>query len=88
MTPDEYRTDNISLVAYLKLRDIQPLRVEWMSRGKGCFWYFEDQPTLHDIISEFYGDDACVSPIEYSRMHARVKEEMFEIKRQSQVSNT
>lgn len=82
---DEYRTDNISLVAYLKMCDFEPVRIEWVSRGKGCFWYFENRPEIGDTIKEFYDDEeSCVSPIAFSRMHARVKEEMFEAKRKQQ----
>lgn len=75
-----WKTDNMSLAAYLKL-NVPLVKTEWNNSGdrRSCYWFFEDTEFLADLVTEFMGGEASVDPREYNSTIAGMKKEMFSL---------
>jgi len=70
-----FRTEEMSMVTYLKLCGHQVQKVEW--DGGSCYWTFDRSDLLESAVDEFISGEARVEPREYNRQYAKVKDQMF-----------
>lgn len=61
--PEEWKTANLALAAFLSFQKIDPLRMDW--EDGTCFWYFKDGEELQALVAAFTGGQ------ERSRVEAR-----------------
>lgn len=81
---DGWKTNDMTLVAYMRLNGKEPTRVEWHNSdgiGGSSFWFFIFDEKLENLMDDFYGGEARVEPREYNRAFAVVKTEMHGAKR-------
>jgi len=64
MSHDDYRTSDLALAAYLKVREHSIKAIERDGNGKGTF-VFEDTPQRPRHTLEFYDRRATVEPMAY-----------------------
>jgi len=75
MNAREYITEDMTLVAVLKLRGMEPDRME-KSNG-GCKWIYACTPSLEDVVDEYQAEEAYIEPREFSRKLGLVRTEMY-----------
>lgn len=75
---DFFRTDNMGMVTFLKMKGHTVQTVEW--RGPTCFWNFRVTDSLLDLTEDFLSGEAVVEPQEYSRRYRETKKEFYESK--------
>lgn len=62
---DEFRSDDIPLIAYLRNRGHEPIGMR--AQGKSFFiWAFADSDDLRDDVDTYLSEDALVEPRQYS----------------------
>lgn len=79
LDPEEFhRTNDMSLVAWLKIRghDVQVVRWE----RDTCYWFFRNVDRLYEDIDIFHDKAATVEPTQYNRMYQQTKREFYDTK--------
>lgn len=77
----EFKTRDMSLVAYLAVRGRSDYRLERDGGTAGrpkAIWIFPDIGDLIGIVDEFYDDDARVEPREFNKSIRRVRDELYD----------
>jgi hypothetical protein len=73
-----WRTDNLSLAAFLSIElEVDP-EIQW--EGSYCFFVFENDEELHDVVAEYVSGRCRVEPQSFSMAHGKLKRTMFENK--------
>lgn len=70
---DDFVTNDMGLVAYLKLEGYDAQRIEY--DGEVCRWRYIIMADLLDAVEAFTSEAAVVNPREYNRAYAQVKKE-------------
>lgn len=79
-TPDDFKTDDMCMVAALRYEGHTPQRVEWDGGKDGkCFWYFLNLEPLRDVVSKFLSRDLMVEPREFNHVFGETKKEFYKI---------
>ena len=73
---EQFRTNDMAMVAYLKMKGHSVQRMEW--NGKTCWWFFPAISTLLDQVDEFLGDTALVNPRQYNKCLSDTKREFYD----------
>jgi len=82
MSNDEHRTQDMSLVAYLKGMEIPYDRMEL--NGDQVTWVFEKTERFSDELDAFVTGEAVVDPKQYTRDVARIRERLFQFREREQ----
>jgi hypothetical protein len=69
---DEVRTNDVALVAYLKLKGHTAMTVAW--KDGICNWTFNGMAV--DDATDFLTDNALVNPRDYTKYFGQAKREM------------
>lgn len=72
---DNLRTDDLALVAYLKMKGHTPTIVRWDGDATVCRWEF-DKTAVSDA-TDFLEDRALVNPRDFTKSFAVTKREMY-----------
>lgn len=75
---DLFKTDLMSLVAYLRYAGFTPMDCYYDLESDRCTWMFSPSGRLREAISAFRADEVRVRPREYSRAFAQVKRDMYD----------
>lgn len=83
MTPstDFYRTNDMALATFLKLRQHAVQGMEW--EAGTCFWIFRATESCLSDVNDFTSDKALVNPREYNRVFTQTKKEFYNSQRES-----
>lgn len=73
-----FKTANLPLAAYLSFT-VAPLRREWDQST--CYWLFNENQQLHQLVTEFSGGKALVDARAYSYRLTQMRKEVLEEKR-------
>lgn len=74
---NEFRTNDMALVTYLKQCSQHARTVGWAQETQSAFWVFDESPELLDLVQDFHLGKALVEPREYNRIFALTKREMY-----------
>lgn len=75
VVPQEFVTEDMTLVTVLKLRGIEPCTHRRSSGG--CQWVFDSTDAVDDVVQEYASGEAYVEPMEFSRKLGLVRTEMY-----------
>lgn len=77
MPNDTFKTEDITLVAYLKVKGFECQSKE--RKNGGCCWIFTDRlDSMEDILDEYEAYEAAVEPRDFNRKLALVRRDMYE----------
>lgn len=68
-----FKTDEMSLVTYLRLNHHDPLEIIW--EFNTCWWIFEKSEDLSRLATLFISNEALSNPKEFSRMFKLTRQE-------------
>ena len=71
-----WRTDNLSLAAFLSIELETDPEIQW--EGPYCFFVYEDDERLHNLVADYVSNRASVEPQNYSMVHGKLKRTMFD----------
>jgi hypothetical protein len=77
MVTETWRTDNVSLAAFLAL-SFDVLRVEWVNRS--VYWVFEESDELISEIDDYHNNLALADPKAMNDMVAEFKRQIFRLR--------
>ena len=73
--PDPFRTDDLSIAAFLSLSlGVDPV-LEW--EMSSCYFVFEPGEDLNQLVYEYVSGAAMVEPCAYNLEHGKIKKAMF-----------
>ena len=79
-TPDDFRTDDMCMVAALKYEGHTAQRVEWEGGRDGkCYWHFMNIPALRETVSSFLSKQLTVEPREFNHIFGETKKEFYKL---------
>lgn len=70
---ETFKTANMALAAFLVFTKT-PLRME--RTGGTCFWFFEEDTKLQELVTQFSGGQALVDPRAYSYKLTQMRKEI------------
>lgn len=73
---DDFKTDDMALVTYLRMHGHQPVEVVFV--GNFCTWRFEDRGHLPELVREFQSNEAVARVKEYSKHFKTTRSEFYE----------
>lgn len=75
----EWRTDDISLAAFLKCEDhtVRRVELEYVDNTSFGYFVFVDCVRLRNSITEFLGGEALVEPRTFSRTFGQLKSSIY-----------
>jgi hypothetical protein len=76
MTAEFTSTEDMTLVTVLKIRGIEPEKLE--RHNGGCKWVFRCTDAVQDAIDEYGQEEAYVEPREFARKMGLVRSEMYQ----------
>lgn len=71
-----FRSDDMSLVTYLKLQGHTAQQVAWVNET--CYWWFLMTDALVGDVQSFGARDGRVEPREFSRAFATTRKDFFD----------
>lgn len=74
MASENYRTDDMGLVAYLRCEGFMPCGGDW--NGRDRYWEFEVTDSLLEAANKFTTRGALVEPRRYNQEFAAVKRDL------------
>lgn len=75
---DFFRTNDMAMSTYLKVRGHVAQTVEWQSGT--CYWHFRISDLLLDEVDRFLAGEALIEPKEYNRVFTQTKREFYDSK--------
>ena len=72
---EDWRTDDMSLAAFLSLTLEQDPEIEW--EMESCYFVFDKCDQLIDAVAGFLSDTVKVSPRQYNLEMAKMKKAIF-----------
>ena len=71
-----YRTSDMALVTYLKIKGCVTQRPQWVAGT--CHWSFDNTSALKELVELFMAKAALVEPTEYNRVFGETKREFYD----------
>lgn len=72
----KYRTSDMALVTYLKIKGCHTMVPEWAAGT--CYWTFLASAELRRFVDLFTAKSALVEPTEYNRVFGETKREFYD----------
>ena len=80
MAEDQYRTDDMCLVAVLCYEGHTAQRVVWEGGRDGkCYWHFDRIGNVVEIIESYFARAIRVEPREFNHTFGEVKKEFYRL---------
>jgi hypothetical protein len=78
--PQDFKTDDMCLVAALKYDGHTPQRIEWEGGSHGkCFWYFMNVSPLREVVSSYLSRCLNVEPRQFNFIFGETKKEFYKL---------
>lgn len=75
---DFFRTNDMSMATYLKVKGHVTQMIDWKSGT--CYWIFRISDLLLDEVDKFLAGEALIEPKEYNRVFTQTKREFYDSK--------
>jgi hypothetical protein len=78
VTEPVFTTDDMTLVAYLRVRGRTEYRLSHGEKEGKAVWIFPDIGDLIGIVDEFYDGDAEVEPRKFNKSIRKTRDELYD----------